>query len=160
MCIRDRFNSGGNFALDASENFVNVKSSEKLWSFVNPKKSSPPETIDSNWARGNIDRFILHKLEENGLEPEKEAIPEVIIRRLFFDLLGMPPSFSEIEKYKNFFQNYSELSNIDNVELLKMNAEDLDFESSTKFDIVIGGAILHHINYQKTRGTLSMLQKT
>ena len=94
------FNSGGNFALDASENFVNVKSSEKLWSFVNPKKSSPPETIDSNWARGNIDRFILHKLEENGLEPEKEAIPEVIVRRLFFDLLGMPPSFSEIEKYK------------------------------------------------------------
>ena len=94
------FNSGGNFALDASENLVNVKSSEKLWSFVNPKKSSPPETIDSNWARGNIDRFILHKLEENGLEPEKEAIPEVIIRRLFFDLLGMPPSFSEIEKYK------------------------------------------------------------
>ena len=94
------FNSGGNFALDASENFVNVKSSEKLWSFVNPKKSSPPETIDFNWARGNIDRFILHKLEENGLEPEKEAIPEVIVRRLFFDLLGMPPSFSEIEKYK------------------------------------------------------------
>ena len=94
------FNSGGNFALDASENSVNVKSSEKLWSFVNPKKSSPPETIDSNWARGNIDRFILHKLEENGLEPEKEAIPEVIVRRLFFDLLGMPPSFNEIEKYK------------------------------------------------------------
>ena len=61
---------------------------------------SPPETIDSNWARGNIDRFILHKLEENGLEPEKEAIPEVIVRRLFFDLLGMPPSFNEIEKYK------------------------------------------------------------
>ena len=94
------FNSGGNFALDASENLVNVKSSEKLWSFVSPKKSSPPETIDSNWARGNIDRFILHKLEENGLEPEKEAIPEVIVRRLFFDLLGMPPSFNEIEKYK------------------------------------------------------------
>ena len=94
------FNSGGNFALGASENLVNVKSSEKLWSFVNPKKSSPPETIDSNWARGNIDRFILHKLEENGLEPEKEAIPEVIVRRLFFDLLGMPPSFNEIEKYK------------------------------------------------------------
>ena len=94
------FNSGGNFALDASENLVNVKSSEKLWSFVNPKKSSPPETIDSNWARGNIDRFILHKLEENGLEPEKEAIPEVIVRRLFFDLLGIPPSFDEIEKYK------------------------------------------------------------
>lgn len=94
------FNSGGNFALDASENSVNAKSSEKLWSFVNPKKSSPPETIDSNWARGNIDRFILHKLEENGLEPEKEAIPEVIVRRLFFDLLGMPPSFNEIEKYK------------------------------------------------------------
>ena len=94
------FNSGGNFALDASENSVNVKSSEKLWSFINPKKSSPPETIDSNWARGNIDRFILHKLEENGLEPEKEAIPEVIFRRLFFDLLGIPPSFDEIEKYK------------------------------------------------------------
>ncbi|MAS90830.1 MAG: hypothetical protein CMO56_02905, partial [Verrucomicrobiales bacterium] len=94
------FNSGGNFALDASENSVNVKSSEKLWSFVNPKKSSPPETIDSNWARGNIDRFILDKLEENGLEPEKEAIPEVIVRRLFFDLLGIPPSFDEIEKYK------------------------------------------------------------
>ena len=94
------FNPGGNVALDASENLVNVESYEKYWSFVNPKKNSPPETVDSNWVRGNIDRFILDKLEENGLEPEKEAIPEVIVRRLFFDLLGMPPSFNEIEKYK------------------------------------------------------------
>ena len=94
------FNPGGNVALDASENLVNVESYEKYWSFVNPKKNSPPETVDSNWVRGNIDRFILDKLEENGLEPEKEAIPEVIVRRLFFDLLGIPPSFDEIEKYK------------------------------------------------------------
>ena len=94
------FNLGGNVALDASENSINVESSDKLWSFVNPKKSSPPDVGDSNWARGNIDRFILDKLKENGLEPEKEAIPEVLVRRLFFDLLGMPPSFDEIEKYK------------------------------------------------------------
>ena len=62
--------------------------------------------------------------------------------------------------FGNGTDNEPDNDNIDNVELLKMNAEDLDFESSTKFDIVIGGAILHHINYQKTRGTLSMLQKT
>ena len=94
------FNLGGNVALDASENSINVESSDKLWSFVNPKKSPPPDVGDSNWARGNIDRFIFDKLKENGLEPEKEAIPEVLVRRLFFDLLGMPPSFDEIEKYK------------------------------------------------------------
>ena len=57
------FNPGGNVALDASENLVNVESYEKYWSFVNPKKNSPPETVDSNWVRGNIDRFILDKLE-------------------------------------------------------------------------------------------------
>lgn len=67
-----------------------------------------------------------------------------------FDVKAINISESEIEKYQNFFKNYTELSNIDNVELIKMNAEYLDFESSTNFDIVIGGAILHHINYKKT----------
>jgi hypothetical protein len=67
-------------------------SRKQHWSFrpvVAPKVPQPKRT---DWAYNDIDRFILAKLEENGLEPSPDADPAVLLRRLSFDLTGLPPS--------------------------------------------------------------------
>ena len=59
----------------------------------------------------------------------------------------------EIEKHKSLFENLC-LENVKVAKFEKRNAEKLDFNENIKFDIVIGGAILHHINYEKTLNDL------
>ena len=74
------------------------------WAFVKPVRKDPPVVRNAAWARNPIDRFILHKLEEKGLQPAPEASRPVLIRRLYFDLLGLPPS---PEQVKAFVENRS-----------------------------------------------------
>ena len=61
------------------------------WSFVPPKPHTPPEVSDKSWLTNEIDNFILLKLEKNGLEPAAEASPHQLIRRVYYDLIGLPP---------------------------------------------------------------------
>ena len=66
-----------------------------------------------------------------------------------YDVTAINISDAEIKKHKEFFQK-SNLNNVLTAKFEKRNAEILDFNEDIKFDIVIGGAILHHINYEKT----------
>lgn len=91
----------GDLALAKLKSSTNKDGSEKFWSFKEPQKIAPPEVINSAWVKGDIDRFILFEIEKNGLKPEQEATSKILIRRLFFDLIGIPPSFDEVERYKN-----------------------------------------------------------
>ena len=61
------------------------------WAFVQPRREEPPKITDNPWPRNGIDNFIMSKLEENGLTPAEEATRETLIRRLYFDLIGLPP---------------------------------------------------------------------
>lgn len=61
------------------------------WSLQPVREVLPPETEDSNWPRTEIDRFVLHRLKESGLSPGRKADPRTQIRRLYFDLTGLPP---------------------------------------------------------------------
>ena len=70
-----------------------------LWAFVQPRREEPPAARDVQWARNGIDNFILAKLEENGLAPAKEASRETLIRRLYFDLIGLPPPWDEVQAF-------------------------------------------------------------
>src|SRR5690606_13893866 len=54
-----------------------------------------------SWARNEIDQFILSKLESNGLRPNERASKEKLLRRVFFDLTGLPPSVEQIESFVN-----------------------------------------------------------
>ncbi|MBX2850681.1 MAG: PSD1 and planctomycete cytochrome C domain-containing protein [Phycisphaeraceae bacterium] len=65
------------------------------WAFVKPVKPEVPELpkgADPNWASNNIDRFIFAKLHENGLEPNDPADRSRLIRRVYLDLIGLPPT--------------------------------------------------------------------
>jgi hypothetical protein len=72
---------------------------EKHWSFIPPAKAPLPDVSDGAWPRNEIDRFVLARLEAEGLEPSPEADRRMVIRRLFFDLTGLPPSAEEVEAF-------------------------------------------------------------
>lgn len=69
------------------------------WSYVPPKKADLPEVVDESWCRGPIDRFILATLESKGIAPSREADRETLIRRVSFDLTGLPPSPEEVDAF-------------------------------------------------------------
>lgn len=72
----------------------------KFWSFVPLAHPQPPEPKDTRWARSDIDRFVLAKLEQEGLKPAPQADRRTLIRRLYFDLIGLPPSPEEVEAFE------------------------------------------------------------
>lgn len=68
------------------------------WAFQPLEKPAIPEVVDDSWPRNAIDYFVLSKLEEQGMRPAKEADSRTLIRRLSFDLLGLPPEFATVER--------------------------------------------------------------
>lgn len=69
------------------------------WAFQAPEKPSIPQVSDAKWPKNPIDNFILQRLDQEGLHPSEEATKEKLIRRLSFDLRGLPPTLAEIETF-------------------------------------------------------------
>jgi hypothetical protein len=69
------------------------------WAFTAPKKAALPATQDSRWARNEIDRFILARLEKEGLKPSPAADKVTLIRRVTLDLTGLPPTPAEVDGF-------------------------------------------------------------
>ncbi len=69
------------------------------WAFVNPTRPEPPEVAQSDWVRNPIDQFVLEKLESLGLKPSPEADRSTLIKRLYADLVGLPPSIEEVRAF-------------------------------------------------------------
>jgi hypothetical protein len=65
------------------------------WSFVPPERPQLPDVRQSRWPRNPIDRFILQRLEDEGLKPSPEADRQALLRRVWLDLAGLPPSPEE-----------------------------------------------------------------
>ncbi len=66
------------------------------WAFMKPEKTKIPQT-DSDWAINEIDRFVLDRLEASDLDPSPEASREHLIRRLYFDITGLPPTIQDLD---------------------------------------------------------------
>src|SRR5947199_10137411 len=62
------------------------------WSFRPPVRYSEPKVRFATWVRNPIDGFVLARLEKEGLKPSPEADKVILVRRLYLDLLGLPPS--------------------------------------------------------------------
>jgi mono/diheme cytochrome c family protein len=71
----------------------------KHWSFQPVRHVPPPVMHNKSWTRNEIDAFILAKLEKENVEPSAEADRRTLIRRLSFDLLGLPPTSEEVETF-------------------------------------------------------------
>jgi hypothetical protein len=72
---------------------------EPHWAFVAPKRPSLPVTKDEHWAHNEVDRFILSRLEKEGLTPSPEADKRTLIRRVSYDLIGLPPTPEEVAAF-------------------------------------------------------------
>ena len=71
----------------------------KHWSYVKPKQPLPPTVQQKDWPRNAIDAFILHRLEQEGLQPAPEAEKVTLIRRVALDLTGLPPTIEEVDSF-------------------------------------------------------------
>lgn len=69
------------------------------WSYVKPVRPPLPPVHTTGWVRNPIDRFILARLEKDGLKPSPEADRPTLIRRVSLDLIGLPPSPAEVDAF-------------------------------------------------------------
>ena len=72
-----------------------------FWSLLPVQAVVPPQVQQQRWVRNPIDQFVLHQLEREGITPAQEADRRTLIRRLTFDLLGLPPEPEEVEQFVN-----------------------------------------------------------
>ncbi len=72
---------------------------EKHWAFIPPQKDIEVPAVSKDWGKNGIDQFILQKLEIYDLAPEAKAEKAVLLRRLYLDLIGIPPSQQEAEAF-------------------------------------------------------------
>lgn len=71
---------------------VTIEAGRKFWAFQKPERAPLPKSKNANWAKRDLDHFILAKLEQNNLTPANDANPATLLRRLHFDLVGLPPT--------------------------------------------------------------------
>jgi len=68
------------------------------WAFIAPQKPKLPEA-DDDWVKNEIDHFVYAKMDEKGLKPNEEADKERLLKRVSFDLIGLPPSIEMQERF-------------------------------------------------------------
>ena len=69
------------------------------WSYLKPVRAAVPSATDAAFVRNDIDRYVLAKLNAAGLKPSREADRVTLLRRLSFDLRGLPPSWEEVQEF-------------------------------------------------------------
>ncbi|MBI5774522.1 MAG: DUF1553 domain-containing protein [Verrucomicrobia bacterium] len=78
---------------------MSIEEGRKFWSFRPPQKNAPPAVKDSSWPHGEIDRFVLAKLEEKNLHPVADAERATLLRRAYYDLIGLPPTPEQTDAF-------------------------------------------------------------
>ncbi|HTU17208.1 MAG TPA: PSD1 and planctomycete cytochrome C domain-containing protein [Gemmataceae bacterium] len=78
---------------------IDIEKGRKFWSFQRPKRTAPPAVKNAAWPKRDIDRFLLARLEAKGLKPVADADARTLLRRLSFDLTGLPPAPEEVESF-------------------------------------------------------------
>lgn len=72
---------------------------QEHWAFVPPVSPAPPALAGDDWSRGPIDQFVLQRMRTAGLQPSPAASRETLIRRLSFDLTGLPPTREQVRAF-------------------------------------------------------------
>ncbi len=76
-----------------------ANASTNHWAFQPISNATPPRVVNQDWCRTPIDQFILAKIEERGATPASPAEPHTVIRRIFLDLIGLPPAPVDVDQF-------------------------------------------------------------
>jgi hypothetical protein len=85
----------------SDDDYLFTSRQKKHWAWKPPVRPAPPRVKDLAWVQNPIDNFVLAKLESAGLRPAEPATREQLIRRVTFDLIGLPPTPAEIDAFVN-----------------------------------------------------------
>jgi hypothetical protein len=91
-----RINSSGR----VQDSSIDIKAARQFWAFKKPIQHEFPVTRDRVWAKQDLDHFVLAKLQANGLAPSSDATPATLLRRLHFDLVGLPPAPKVLDQFR------------------------------------------------------------
>lgn len=84
---------------------IDIEQGREFWAFQRPVKTQPPQVKDDSWPLTDVDRFIRAAQEREGLEVVGDAQPRTLVRRLYFDLIGLPPTPEEVQTFVDGWQN-------------------------------------------------------
>ena len=82
----------------AKKEYDGAKAKEH-WAYQPPKRSPAPAVVDTAWPKSDLDQFVLANLETKGLAPVVDAAKLTLLRRVYFDLIGLPPTFDEVNTF-------------------------------------------------------------
>ncbi|HRX77958.1 MAG TPA: DUF1549 domain-containing protein, partial [Pirellulaceae bacterium] len=102
---------------------ADIEEARKFWALQKPLRSEPPKSPNESWAKSDIDKFILQKLDALSLAPSPDAEPSTLLRRLHFDLVGLPPSPEAVQEF-----------------LQRINAKGLDAALESEVDFLLASA--------------------
>lgn len=97
--IRSWIDSGAKLPAATAKAGTPTATKSSHWAFQPVRRPEAPDVKDASWARNPIDRFILARLEKEGIAPSPEASKEVLLRRVSFDLTGLPPTPDETRAF-------------------------------------------------------------
>ncbi|MCP4511917.1 MAG: DUF1549 domain-containing protein [Fuerstiella sp.] len=80
---------------------IDFEAGRQFWSFQPVSEHTPPAVSDTSWPRRRIDHFLLAKMEQNNLQPSAAADRKTLLRRLSFNLTGLPPTPAELDEFVN-----------------------------------------------------------
>jgi len=80
---------------------INIEEGRQHWSFQPLRSVATPYLLDPAWCRTPVDRFVLARLQEKKIAPNPTADKQTLIRRAYFDLLGLPPKPEEVDAFVN-----------------------------------------------------------
>ncbi|MBO0719614.1 MAG: DUF1549 domain-containing protein [Blastocatellia bacterium] len=95
--IRKWIDQGASWPEDAQT--VEKTEMHRHWAYVKPQRPAVPHVKNQSWIRNPIDAFIMARLEKEGLQPAPEADKATLLRRVYLDLTGLPPSVDEVDKF-------------------------------------------------------------
>ena len=78
---------------------LDLEKAREFWSFRPIQKPAAPQVKATDWPRTDIDRYVLQRLEAQGLRPVGDADPQTLVRRVYFDLIGLPPTPEQVREF-------------------------------------------------------------
>ena len=83
----------------SKRNVASTDDTESVWSFLPRRLPTVPAVQNRAWPRDSIDHFVLARLEQAALAPTHDADPRSLVRRLYYDLIGLPPTREQVDSF-------------------------------------------------------------